>query len=191
MVSFEAMLVRAFNEWFDKKKLAAMAYKLPMVRYQKQGFDIYCDSRHYEWYCAIECKSIDAESETDLYFSRYFHVSKGVHQLEYENSLVLRTGRNCFLAVELRRRRGTRKASFLVPWRLVIKAYESGQVGITQEQIINCCELDYFKGGYHFDDEIETIYLNQCCGKLIKHDHQKIEVCDWHTINPKIKPKGD
>lgn len=190
MVSFEAMLVRAFNEWFDKKKIAAMSYKLPMVRYQKQGFDIYNDSRHYEWYNAIECKSIDAEEEHSLYFSQYFHVSKGVHQLEYEDIIAERSGRNTFLAVELRRRRGVRKAAFLVPWRVCISSFNHGFKGLEQEQIMSYCELDYYKGGYHFNDEIEAIYMQQCCGKPIKRDHQKIEVRDWHTVNPKIKFKG-
>ena len=108
MVSFEAMLARCFNEWFDKKKIAAMAYKLPMVRYQKQGFDIYCDSRHYEWYCAIECKSIDAEAERALYFSQYFHVSKGCINWSTKMSLQEKCGRNIILAMERAKRRNSK-----------------------------------------------------------------------------------
>lgn len=191
MASFEAMLARCFNEWFDKKKIAAMSYKLPMVRYQKQGFDIYCDSRHYEWYCAIECKSIDAEEERALYFSQYFHVSKGVHQLDYENSVSERSGRNTFLAVELRKRRGVRKTAFLVPWRVVISAYKSGCKGLEQETIMSYCELDYYSGGYHFNEEIEKTYLNQCSGKPIKQEHQKTEARDWFSLRPKTRSKGD
>lgn len=191
MVSFEAMLARCFNEWFDKKKIAAMAYKLPMVRYQKQGFDIYCDSRHYEWYCAIECKSIDAEAEQKLLFSQYFHVSKGVHQIEYENGIAERSGRNTILAVELRNRRGVRKTAFLIPWRICMSCYNTGLRGISQEQIMQCCELDYHSGGYHFNDEIEATYLNQCCGKPIKKEHQKTEARDWFSLEAHKHRKGD
>lgn len=191
MPSFEANITRAFNEWFDKKKIAAMSYKLPMVRYQKQGFDIYCDSRHYEWYCAIECKSIDAEAERALYFSQYFHVSKGVHQLEYENSISERSGRNTFLAVERRRSKGVRKAAFLVPWRIVFDAFKRGFVGLEPEQITECCELEWYSGGYHFNDEIEEVYLNQCSGKPIKKESQKTEARDWYTTRLYNKKQGD
>jgi hypothetical protein len=191
MVSFEAMLARCFNEWFDKKKIAAMAYKLPMVRYQKQGFDIYCDSRHMPWYCAIECKSIDAEAEQKLLFSQYFHVSKGVHQIEYENGIAERSGRNTILAVELRGRRGVRKTAFLVPWRFVIRLYHGGSKGITQDEIMQCCELDYFSSGYHFTDDSEAVYLAQCCGKAIKKEQHKTEVRDWFSLEPKTRSKGD
>jgi hypothetical protein len=179
MVSFESMLVRALNELYSKEKIAAMAYKLPMVRYQKQGFDVYSDSRHYEWYCAFECKSLDASEEHALYFSQYFHHVKGIHQLEYENEISLKTGRNTFLAVELRRRRGVRKSAYLVPWRTVIVAYNAGYVGLEQEQILECVELEYGGGAYHITPEVKEQYISQCCGKPKSEKVQTSAVRDW------------
>lgn len=190
MVSFENMLVRALNELYEKKKISATAYRLPMVRYQKQGFDVYSDSRHFEWYCAFECKSLDASEERALYFSQYFHVSKGVHQLEYENTIAEKTGRNAFLAVELRRRRGTRKAAYLVPWRTLFAAFDGGYVGLEQEVILECCELEYYNGGYHFTEEVVEKYMNQSFGKPINKKSEKMEVRDWYTIESRNKKRS-
>lgn len=181
MTSFEAELVRCFNEYYEKEKIAAMAYRLPQIRYRTQGFDVYSDSRHYEYYAAFECKSIEAEAEEALYFSRYFHVSKGVHQLEHEDDISIKSGRLTFLGVELRRRRGIRKSAFLVPWRTVMRHYAAGDVGISAEEIVSSVELDYSKGGYHITDEVKEAYLLQCCGKPKAKKNDKVEVRDWHS----------
>jgi hypothetical protein len=181
MPTFEAMLVKMWNEYYEKEHIAAMAYKLPMVRFQHQGFDIYTDSRHYEYYTAVECKSIDAEKEQKLYFSQYFHHVKGVHQLEYENNIIQRSGRVGFLAVELRRRRGVRKTAFLVPWRVVIDHYESGDVGLEADEIVSCLELDYTRGGYHLLPDVAEEYVKRISGKPTSKDLKKVEANDWHT----------
>ena len=181
MPSFEVMLVKCWNEYYEKQKIAAMAYKLPMVRYRQQGFDVYSDSRHYEYYAAFECKSVEAEKEEPLYFSRYFHHVKGVHQLEHENNIVERSGRAAFLAVELKRRRGVRKTAFLVPWRVVMRHYSKGDVGIEALEIMNGVELDYHSGGYHVTEEVQEAYLHQCCGKPKSKNKEVTEVRDWHS----------
>jgi hypothetical protein len=181
MVSFENMIVRCFNEFYEKEKIAAMAYRLPQIRYRTQGFDVYSDSRHYEYYAAFECKSVEAEAEYPLYFSQYFHVSKGVHQLEYENDIVERSGRTTFLAVELKRRKGIRKAAFLVPWRVVMGHFNLHHVGIEQEEITNCCELDYHGGGYHITDGVKENYMFQVCGKPKSKKDLKCTVQDWQS----------
>jgi len=183
MQSFEAMLVRCFNEYYTKEKIAAMAYRLPQIRYRTQGFDVFSDSRYYEYYSAFECKSVEAVEERPLYFSQYFHVSKGVHQLEHENSIIARSGRTGFLAVELKRRRGLRKAVHLVPWRIVMRHYDAGDVGISPDEIVNSVALDYSKGGYHITDDVKEAYLYQVCGKPIKVKEQKVEIRDWHSRN--------
>jgi hypothetical protein len=189
MPSFEAMLVKCWNEFYDKEKIAAMAYRLPMVRYRQQGFDVYSDSRHYSYYAAFECKSVEAEKEEPLYFSRYFHHVKGVHQLEYENGIAERSGRATFLAVELKRRRGCRKSAFLVPWRVVMHHYSKGDVGIEALEITTCVELDYSKGGYHVTDDVKEAYLHQVCGKPKSKKNDKVEVRDWHSRSI-AKPGG-
>jgi len=181
LVTFENMVVRCFNEFYEKEKIAAMAYRLPQIRFRTQGFDVYSDSRHYEWYAAFECKSIEAEEERPLYFSQYFHVSKGVHQLVYEDHIINSSGRYGALCVELKRRRGQRKSAFIVPWRIVIDLYKRGVVGIDSEVIINCCELDYHGGGYHITEEVKENYLYQCCGKPKDKKIDKVEVRDWHS----------
>ena len=181
MPSFESMLVKCLNGFYDKEKIAAMAYKLPMVRYRQQGFDVYSDSRHYSYYAAFECKSVEAENEEPLYFSRYFHHVKGVHQLEHENNIVDRSGRAAFLAVELKRRRGLRKSAFLVPWRVVMRHYSKGDVGIEALEITNCVELDYSHGGYHVTEEVKEAYLLQVCGKPKSKKKEVTEVRDWHS----------
>ena len=164
MPNFELQLVKCLNEFYEKHAIAAMAYKLPMIRYRTQGFDVYSDSSHYEHYTAFECKSIEAEEEEKLYFSRYFHVSKGVHQLEYENNIVERSGRASFLAVELKRRRGVRKAAYLVPWRTVIFHFKRNDVGLEPEEITYCPELEYYKGGYHLTDEMYKKLVKEISG---------------------------
>jgi hypothetical protein len=183
------MLVKCWNEYYEKEKVAAMAYRLPMVRYRQQGFDVYSDSRHYEYYAAFECKSVEAEKEEPLYFSRYFHHVKGVHQLEHENNIVEGSGRTAFLVVELKRRRGLRKSAYLVPWRRVIKLFLDKAVGINPEEIVNCVELDYSKGGYHVTDEVKEAYLHQVCGKPKSKKNERVEVRDWHSRNI-AKPGG-
>lgn len=185
MATFENLIVKCFNAYYDKAGIAAMAYRLPQIRYRTQGFDVYSDSRHLEWYCAIECKSIEAESERPLYFSQYFHVSKGVHQLDHENSIVEGSGRTSFLAVELRRRRGLRKSAFLVPWRTVMSLYKQPCSGISPEIITNCCELDYHSGGYHITDDVLEQYMYQVCGKPKSKKVDKVELRDWHSRETK------
>lgn len=138
-----------------------MAYRLPQIRYRTQGFDVYSDSRHYEYYAAFECKSILAEDDQPLYFSSHFHVSKGVHQLEYENSIIQKCGRIGFLAVELRRSKGIRRSAFLVPWRTVMFKFQNRDKSLYPEDITYCCELDFSRGNYHITDEVKESYLKQ------------------------------
>lgn len=186
MASFDAMLVKMWNEYYEKEKIAAIAYKLPMVRYRQQGFDLYTDSRHYEYYTAIECKSIDAEKEQKLYFSQYFHHVKGVHQLEYEDNIITRSGRVGFLAVELRRRRGIRKSAFLVPWSLCMEHFYGGDVGLEADEITECLELDYTRGGYHLLPDVGEEYIKRISGKPTSKDLKNIEARDWITRKPGI-----
>lgn len=158
-----------------------MSYRLPMIRYRQQGFDVYSDSRHYEYYLAIECKSIVAEDVDVLYFSRYFHHVKGVHQLDHEDRIIQMSGRVGFLAVELKRRNGVRKSAFLVPWKIVMKHYEEGDVGIEADEILNCIELYRSKGGYHLTPSIIEEYLHHVCGKPTVIKCNRVEVRDWYS----------
>jgi hypothetical protein len=183
MPSFELQLVKCLNEFYDKHAIAAMAYKLPMIRYRTQGFDVYSDSSHYEHYCAFECKSVEAEEEEKLYFSRYFHVSKGVHQLEYEDSIVQRSGRASFLAVELKRRRGVRRAAFLVPWRVVMFHYKRGDVGLEPEEITECPSLEYYKGGYHLEEDMYKQYVKMISGNPKPELPRKTSMQKWKNRN--------
>lgn len=158
---FEQQLVKAFNELYGRERIAALCYRLPQIRFNRQGFDIYSDSTLYEWYFAIECKSIDASKTDKLYFTQHFHHSEGVHQIQFENDIICKSGRIGFLAVELRNNDGLRHSCFLVPWSRVWFHYQRDDVGLEQEEVTYCTELEWYKGGYHFNDDILKSYKNQ------------------------------
>jgi hypothetical protein len=164
MTSFEAQLYKCFNELYANKKIAALAYKLPMVRYHRQGFDVYSDSRHYEYYSAFECKSHEAKEGQPLYFSAHFHHVNGIHQLTHENQILLQTGRVGFLAVELKNHDGNRKSAFLIPWRVVYQRFTRGENGLPLSLITSYIELEYAKQGYHMTEDNLIAYKKEISG---------------------------
>jgi hypothetical protein len=164
MINFDVMLYKCLNELYEREKIPAMAYKIPMIRYNRQGFDVYSDSRLYEYYSAFECKSHEAVENVPLYFSAHFHHVKGVHQLEHENQILLKSGRVGFLAVELKNYEGQRKVAYLIPWRVCYGMYSRGNACISNDEIASYIELEYSKGGYHLTDDNLNIYKKEISG---------------------------
>lgn len=150
--SFERDIVHAFNDYFERSKVKAVAYRHYQMRYQPQIFDVLVDSRRNELYLAIECKSIDTQSVGCIYFSQHFSWKNGVCQVERENEWLERAGRNGFLVVEARRGIRKRTTVFFVPWRSVWYAFERGVSSIDEEQITYCPAIDK-QGGKYFIEE--------------------------------------
>jgi len=164
-VSFEHKIAQAWNAFFSFHEIAGMARKVPMVRYQVQGFDVLVDSRHYEYYQGIECKSVDTEEVDMLYFSRYFHVTKGVHQLDYESYILRQSGRLGFLAVELRRKPPAHNAAFLVPWKVVMARFDNKEVGLPLEVICAGAKLEKQGSRYVISDDCHEAFMMQMSGR--------------------------
>ncbi|VVB71709.1 Uncharacterised protein [uncultured archaeon] len=148
MGDFEWALVGALNSFFEREGIAAIAYRLKQSRFAAQMVDILVDSRHPEYYLAIECKSVDARKTRSLYFKQYFSSGAGAHQLTRETEFITRSGRQGILAVELRRGGGKPRSAHLVPWGHVFQRYSAGKSGITLEEIEENPPLERKGGSY-------------------------------------------
>jgi len=148
MGDFEWALVNAFNSFFEREGIAAIAYRLRQSRFASQLADILVDSRNPEYYLAIECKSVDARKTSALYFKQHFSKAAGEHQLSRETEFMARSGRQGILAVELRRGTGKGRTAHLVPWGLAFQSFDQGQRGITLRDIEANPPLERSKGAY-------------------------------------------
>ncbi len=153
---FERSIVHAFNNYFESRKIKALAYRRYQMRYQPQSFDVLVDSRMNELYLALECKSIDTQSVDKIYFKKHFQWPKGVCQVEIESRWAELTGRNAYLVVELRRGTKKRTTAFFVPWRTVWYAFNREHPAIEAEQVTWCPCIDKRGGKYLIDEEFMT-----------------------------------
>lgn len=159
---FERSLVHAFNNYFADTGIRALAYRNKQYKYEEQVFDVLVDSRRNELYLAIECKSVQASSTPKLYWKKFFHVCKGISQIQVESERLVQTGRNGFLAIETRFGPGKASKCYFVPWRVVEHAFKSGLSGLTIAEVIQCVSLKKTKQGYTFDDN----FMNELYSKL-------------------------
>lgn len=148
MGDFEWALTAALNSFFEKEGISAIAYRLKQSRFVSQVMDILVDSRHPEYYLAIECKSLDARKAKSLYFKQHFSSAAGAHQLARETEFLARSGRNGILAVELRYGVGKPRMAYFIPWGQVYQSYEAGRVGLTREEIETNPVLERKGGAY-------------------------------------------
>jgi hypothetical protein len=151
--SFERDMVHAFNDYFSRCKIKAIAYRHYQMRYQPQLFDVLVDSRRNELYLAMECKSIDTQSVSCLYFKKHFSWKGEVCQVERESDWLDKTGRNGFLVCECRRGSRKRTTAFFVPWRTVWYCFERGSPSIDEQQITYCPGVDKQGGKYIIEED--------------------------------------
>lgn len=148
MSDFEWALTNAFNSFFEKENLHAIAYRLKQSRFASQLVDILVDSRQPEYYLAIECKSLDARKTRSLYFTQHFSSAGGGHQIDRETDFITRSGRIGILAVELRRGAGSPRTAHFLPWGHIHEIFESGKPGLTVEEIMANPALERKGGAY-------------------------------------------
>ncbi len=148
MGDFEWALTAALNSFFEKECISAIAYRLKQSRFVSQMMDILVDSRHPEYYLAIECKSLDARKARSLYFKQHFSSAAGAHQLARETEFLTRSGRHGILAVELRYGAGKPRVAYFIPWGQVYQSYEAGRVGLTMQEIETNPALERKGGAY-------------------------------------------
>ena len=148
MSDFEWALTNAFNSFFEKENLNAIAYRLKQSRFASQMVDILVDSGQPEYYLAIECKSLDARKTKSLYFTQHFSSASGGHQIARETDFITRSGRIGILAVELRRGAGSPRTAHFVPWGYVHEIFKSGKPGLTVDEIMANPALERKGGAY-------------------------------------------
>ncbi len=158
MGDFEWALTAALNSFFEKEGINAIAYRLKQSRFVSQVMDILVDSRHPEYYLAIECKSLDARKAKTLYFKQHFSLAAGGHQLTRETEFLARSGRQGILAVELRHGVGKPRTAHFIPWGQVYQSYEAKKSGLTREEIEANPALERKGGAYEISRlDIERI----------------------------------
>jgi len=148
MADFEWALVAALNSFFLSEKIEAIAYRLKQSRFVCQFADILVDSKHPEYYLAIECKSLDARKTKALYFKQHFSTAAGAHQLDRETEFLERSGRQGILAVELRHGAGRARTAHLLPWGQARQNFSDGRVGISRDEIEAHPALERKAGNY-------------------------------------------
>ncbi len=138
MTEFERVIVQSFNVFFEEKKFKGVAYRLKQHRFTPQFLDVLVDSLDPDYYMGIECKSISVDKGAKaLYFTQHFTTDKnGVHQIERISDFLLRSGRNGFLAVELKMGVGRTRQAYMIPWtELYRKFIKEGILKISVEEI--------------------------------------------------------
>ncbi len=142
MTEFERELVKAFNRFFEEEGERGIAYRRKQHRFSSQFVDILVDSIRPEFYLAIENKSISTKATNKLYFSQHFSESDDGHQVDRITDFLRRSGRNGYLAVEVKRGRGRQRRAFLVPWKHLRERYENGEKGVHIDELDDFVELE-------------------------------------------------
>lgn len=161
-INFERALVSALNRSYIELNLDALAYRRLAPPGVLQEFDIVSDSYDSDLFLAIECKSIDERRAETLYWSGAFATVDGVHQVDRETEWLRRTGRQGYLAVEIRGGKGTPKEAYMVPWRVVKRIKKSVAVGISLETVRQYPRLD--RDGTQYSTDGWVTFLLACSG---------------------------
>lgn len=159
MTEFERELVNAFNSFFEKEDINGIAHRQKQHRFSSQLCDVLVDSKHDTFYLAIENKSIKTSSTNKLYFSQHFSESKNGHQVERITDFLNRSGRKGYLAVELKRGRGRARKAYMVPWEILLEKYESGESGMSIDEIQNCYEISRDSESYDLVQNMMEMFV--------------------------------
>ncbi|MDY6777549.1 MAG: hypothetical protein SVU32_02695 [Candidatus Nanohaloarchaea archaeon] len=157
MTEFERALVEAFNQYFNDNGVQGIAYRRKQHRFSSQFVDVLVDSAHPDFYLAIENKSLKTENNGTLYFSQHFSEADDRHQVERITEFLNRSGRNGFLAVELKRGRGRSRQAYMIPWDEVDRKYTTGAVGLPLEHIKQFPEIQRDGATYRIDTVMEEL----------------------------------
>lgn len=154
-MELENKIVRAWNSFFERNGIDAVAYRVKQHKYTSQIVDILVDSRLRKYYLAIEAKSISvARGQKSIYFTQHFSVDRdGRHQIERISEFLSRSGRRGFLAVELRMGRGKHNELFIIKWRDIQKRYEEGK-GFRVDEIMRYPKFGKVSGEYEISDDV-------------------------------------
>ncbi|PSG99406.1 MAG: hypothetical protein BRC29_04790 [Nanohaloarchaea archaeon SW_7_43_1] len=135
MTDFERELVNAFNRFFQEEEIEGIAHRKKQHRFSSQLCDVLVDSPHDMFYMAVENKSVKVTSTNKLYFTQHFSVSDDGHQIARISDFLDRSGRQGYLAVELKRGRGRSRKAYMVPWSFIRDKYESDGKGIHLDEL--------------------------------------------------------
>lgn len=87
-------------------------------------------------------------STNAVYFSQHFSENQEGHQVDRISDFIDRSGRQGYLAVELKRGRGYSREAYLVPWNVVREAYAEGETGLRLDAIRTHIEVPRDGGEY-------------------------------------------
>jgi hypothetical protein len=152
--SFERDISSALNRWYLEEDLQAIAYRRWAPPRTFQEFDVVSDSEDMILYMAIECKSVSLAQGDTLYWSQYFSIVDGVHQIDRESAWLKRTGRSGYLAVEIRGGPGKTREAYMVPWKEVTRAKRDYAIGMTIEKIMTYPRIARVGKQYIMSDEV-------------------------------------
>ncbi|MCD4702898.1 MAG: hypothetical protein K8R64_01115 [Methanosarcinaceae archaeon] len=144
MTEFERVLVRSFNNFFEKDNIKGIAHRLKQHRFTPQFLDVLVDSLDPDYYLGIECKSISVEKGANaLYFTQHFTVDKkGAHQIDRISDFLRRSGRTGYLVVELRRGSGCTRKAHIIPWNELHQRFHTdGVLKYTVDEIQDYPEI--------------------------------------------------
>jgi hypothetical protein len=155
MTEFERTLVRSFNRFFEDNRIRAVAHRIKQHRFTPQYLDVLVDSLNPDYYLGIECKSISTDKGAGaLYFSQHFTTDKnGIHQVERISDYIARSGRNGFLAVELRHGAGRKRTAHAIPWGDIEERYGCGDLKYSVCEIQEYPEIKRSGNNYVIDPE--------------------------------------
>lgn len=125
----ERGLVNAFNRYFKENCMNGISIRKKQHRFSSQHLDILVLSADAQD-LAIEHKSFKTSSSKKLYFSQHFSTDtkedelQGGHQIRRIRDFELKSGLETYLAVEVRRGRGTGKEMYMVDWDTVFDHFQ-------------------------------------------------------------------
>ncbi|MFB6203403.1 MAG: hypothetical protein ABEK01_02825 [Candidatus Nanohaloarchaea archaeon] len=159
MTDFERSLVNAFNRFFEQEDIRGIAHRKKQHRFSSQLCDVLVDSEHETFYMGIENKSVKTSSTNKLYFSQHFSHSEKGHQVERISDFFRRSGRNGYLAVELKRGRGRARKAYMVPWEVVEERYGEDETGLHIEEIKEYPEIFRQSEDYDLAENMMELFV--------------------------------
>jgi len=146
---FESDLANAFNKYLGEEPPRGYAHRKKQHRFTSQECDVLVDSPRDEFYLAIECKSVSNSSTNKLYFSTHF--SDG--QIDRLTEFCSKTGRQGYVAVEVKRGTGKQRKAYMVPLTKVLDI-RAGEAGIPLGRLPRYKEIQRDGSDYVVDLEL-------------------------------------
>lgn len=132
----ESEVVNAFNRFFVENAEPGIAYRRKQHRFSSQFLDILVDTASDQLRdIGVEHKSFKTSSSRKLYFSQHFseetegNILDSGHQIDMIDEFRKRSGRDTFLAVEVRQGSGNPKRLFFVDWDRILQEFKKWRRG--------------------------------------------------------------